>query len=354
MKHNKFVRLLSWFVIFAVVSTGVVCAALVIKDKINNAKLNADFMGSIGNVNENQVWIGTFNLAWNELMDKLGGNVKFEGENNELANKLNNRSFTKEMINEDSYYIQSDYVSKDLRRTIENDLKNRFNIESQILNKIDWNTNNEFLLYAMLKKEFTFKYPFNEKDATTFGDSIEKVKYFGLEAYSLDECFEQIDVLFYNSKEDFAIKINTVEGEDVILYRTNEVKDFEISYKELMEKQKLYTGNKRMIREKDELAVPFIKVNAEINYDDLCNKHIKNTNGAFIKQAVQVVDFELDNYGGNVTSEAFVDMYLCMSMETPRYFNFTDDFIVFLKENTSDKPYFALYVNNIDVLQISE
>ena len=137
-------------------------------------------------------------------------------------------------------------------------------------------------------------------------------------------------------------------------YRTNEVKDFEISYKELIEKQNAYTGSKKMIREKDELAVPFIKVNAEVNYDELCNKRIKNTNGAFIKQALQIVDFELDNYGGNITSEALIDMYLCMSMETPRYFNFTDDFIVFLKENTSDKPYFALYVNNIDVLQISE
>ena len=53
-----------------------------------------------------------------------------------------------------------------------------------------------------------------------------------------------------------------------------------------------------------EFAVPFIKVNAEINYDELCNKHIKNTDGALIKQAVQIVDFELDNYGGNVTIEA--------------------------------------------------
>ena len=109
-----------------------------------------------------------------------------------------------------------------------------------------------------------------------------------------------------------------------------------------------------MIREKDELSIPFINVNAEINYDEICNKHIKNTNGAVIKQAIQIVDFELNNYGGNITSEAIVNMYMCDSIETPRYFNFTDNFVVFLKENTAEQPYFALYVDNTDVLQIAE
>lgn len=86
MKHNKFIRLLSWFIIFAVVSTGIVYAAMVIRDKINNAKLNANFTGSIGNVEGNQVWVGTFNLVWNELIEQLGGNVEFEEGNAELAN----------------------------------------------------------------------------------------------------------------------------------------------------------------------------------------------------------------------------------------------------------------------------
>ena len=107
MKHNKFIRLLSWFVIFAVVSTGIVYAAMVIKDKINNAKLNANFTGSIGNVEGNQVWVGTFNLVWNELIEQLGGNVEFEEGNSELANELNKKTFTKEMLNEDSYYIKT-------------------------------------------------------------------------------------------------------------------------------------------------------------------------------------------------------------------------------------------------------
>ena len=156
--------------------------------------------------------------------------------------------------------------------------------------------------------------------------------------------------MFYNADNDFAVKIATLEGEEVILYRTDNVKDFENTYLELEQKTNSYNGRTTMIREKDELKVPFIKVKAVINYDELCNKTIKNSNGAYIKYAMQNVDFSLDNYGGNIKSEAYVDIYMSSSLEKPRYFNFTDNFVLFLKEADKETPYFALLVDNTDVL----
>lgn len=38
------------------------------------------------------------------------------------------------------------------------------------------------------------------------------------------------------------------------------------------------------------------------------------------------------------------------SLEEPRYFNFTDIFVLYLKEKDKDKPYFALLVDNTDIL----
>ena len=108
------------------------------------------------------------------------------------------------------------------------------------------------------------------------------------------------------------------------------------------------------IREKDEMKIPFIKINAEINYDELCNKVIKGTNGAYIKQAVQQVDFYLDNYGGNIKSEAMINMYMCVGPEDMRKFNFTDQFVIFLKEEGKEKPYFAALIDNTDVLVTDE
>ncbi len=351
VRNNKFIRILSWFLIIGIVVSGIVCASKVIIEKINNANLNPTFSGSFGNISGNQVWVGTFNLAWNDLMDffKLD-KIEFEEGNSSLADELNKRSFSKDYLSEKDYYTAFGAVNTSLRTKIETDLKNKFNENSNILDRVNWNdSNNHYLLYSTLRKEFTFNIPFPKRDSDKFGNSDFKVEYFGLEDSTIDDTFNNVEALFHNSKTDFAVKINTKEGEELYLYRTNNTISFENSYYEMLEKSKQYSGRKTLKREKDKLKVPFIKVNADINYDELCNKHIKGTD-AYINQTIQTVDFELDNYGGHVKSEAMIDMYLCMSFEEQREFNFTDTFVLFMKEKGKGKPYFALLVENTDVL----
>ncbi len=351
IKQNKFIRLLSWILIIIFVSTGIVFATKTILNKINNAKLNPSFSGTIGNVNENNIWVGTFQLVWNELIEKLGMPIEFDNGKSELAENLNKKSFTKDSLHENSYYIKEGKIDSKLKAEIENDLKDKFNTNSEVLNNIDWKSGDtDYLLYSILKKKFTFKSPFIERHSQTFGLSNEKVKYFGLDASSIEDAFDQVTILFYNSNNDFAIKIDTLENEEVILYRTNNFKTFEENYIELENKANAFTGSKTMFRGKDDLKIPFIKVNAIINYDELCNRTIKNTKQYCIKYAIQTVEFELNNYGGNLTSEALVNIYQGFYLESPRAFDFTDTFILYLKETDKKQPYFALYVDNIDVL----
>lgn len=350
-KPQKLLKLCAAFAGFSILTVGVVFGGIALKNYINNAKLNPSFSGSIGNVKENKVWVGTFQIAWNELMDYLGGPIEFEDSTSLLADDLNKQSFNKDMLNEDSYYIGKGIVSPALKEQIENDLKEKFNSNSEILDSIDWNTDyEEYLIYSMLKKSFTFETPFLERKSDTFGNSSKKIKYFGLDSPALEKTFDQVTVLFYNSNSDFAVKIATLEGEEVISYRTDNVTNFSDTYNEIEQKSKKFTGRKTMIREKDELKIPFIKIQSIINYDELCNKTIKNSRGAYIKYAIQTVDFELNNYGGNLSSEAYIDMYLSASIEEPRYFNFTDTFVLYLKEQDKNTPYFALLVDNTDVL----
>ena len=72
----------------------------------------------------------------------------------------------------------------------------------------------------------------------------------------------------------------------------------------------------------------------------------------YIKQALQTIDFELNNYGGSVKSEALIEI-LKSSDNIDRDFSFDSDFVIFLKEKSKDKPYFALKVDNTDVLEMS-
>ena len=104
------------------------------------------------------------------------------------------------------------------------------------------------------------------------------------------------------------------------------------------------------------MNIPFIQVQDEINYDELCGKHIKGTDW-YIRQALQTIDFELNNYGGSVKSEALIGLLesvVSEKSENGREFIFNDDFFVYLKEENKQKPYFALKVDNIDVLVAGE
>ena len=164
---------------------------------------------------------------------------------------------------------------------------------------------------------------------------------------------------FYNRDEnstsyfsnDFGVRLQTKEGEEVILYRTDNNNSFDQIYQEFLEKEKNYTGSREFL-EPDEISIPYIHADANIRYDELCDKEIKGTNGLYILNAIQTVQFNLNEKGGNVTSEAGLqDMYLSIS-DNPRYFKFTDRFVLFLKEKDKEKPYFAMSVDDTSMLEV--
>lgn len=64
----------------------------------------------------------------------------------------------------------------------------------------------------------------------------------------------------------------------------------------------------------------------------------------------QDVNFYLNEKGCNLSSKAsIVTEYMCCSDSMFCYFD--DTFIIFMKEANSDKPYFALKVDNDDILE---
>ena len=65
-----------------------------LKNYKNTNQLTPTFTSKLSNVDENKIWVGTFNLTWNDLMEKIGGKIEFEGGNSELVNELNKQTFT--------------------------------------------------------------------------------------------------------------------------------------------------------------------------------------------------------------------------------------------------------------------
>ena len=297
---------------------------------------------------ENTVWVGTFQLVWNDLMnDIVRGEVMLEGGNDDVVKGLNKQSFSETMLSKNSYYKTHGIMTTTLRDTINTSLMEKFNETSDLLAGVDWN-GRDYLLYAMLKKDFQFPYVYDKLAPEKFGSSREKVKYFGINDKSDRGLRETVDVMFYNSKNDFAVILNTKNKSDlVLLYRTNDKLSLDEAYKQMLEKSFEYEDSKNF-KEKDELKIPFIKFKNDYTYKNLTNKKIKGTDFT-IGSAMQTVDFNLDNKGVKLKSEAAMIMKMSMVLpehEQVRKFYFDDNFYLFLQEGMN-APYFGMKVGDV-------
>lgn len=324
-----------------VILSGIVYATSVIynnyiKNNTNHkVTMNPSYQSTLNENTINNLWIGTLDLAWKDLKEKLGmDKIEIEGENPQIVNDLNKSTFSKEMLDSNDYKIN-------VERTVTNGYK------------IDATLNKE-LNFLEIFDNFSNDYNW------TFGDSKEFIKYFGINNASSEELNKNIEVLFYNKisnensfSNDMAIKLKTKEGDEIILYRTDDQKSFDEYYNDIQVKTNQYTGTKEFSK-KDELRVPYIRINGMISYDELYDKEIKNSDGLCIYDVIQNVNFSLNEKGCNLSSKAtMVTEYLSASLET-KYCYFNDTFIVFMKEQNCDKPYFALKVDNTDILEKKE
>ena len=356
MSMNKITKILIIIALILVSTSGIIYSVMKINGGAKGkAKMVPSFSSSISTMDENKVWCGTFNLVWNDFMnDVIGHKIEFEDGPSEMANELNEQKFTIDELDEKSYFKIHGIENLDLKNKIIQGIKNKFNEESTILERCDFNSEESgYVLYAMLKKEFNFLEPFSTAmGSMEFKNSNTKVKCFGVDNTNNPVACKNVEVLFYNSTEDFAIKLKTIEGEEVYLYKTpSDNNSFEEKYFEMISKKDNYKGNNSW-EKNDYLRIPFISVKDEINYDELCGRYIKDKNRTYIKQALQTINFELNNVGGSVKSEALIEITKSATIEIGRKFLFDDNFVLFLKEENKEKPYFALNVDNIDLLEV--
>ena len=125
----------------------------------------------------------------------------------------------------------------------------------------------------MMQKEFKFEKAFEELENDKFGN-YENVKYFGIKKDSKsDELRNQVEVLYYNSKDDFAIKLKTKQEDEVILCKNPRGNTFNKIYQNIEKEESKYKGNKRL-QEKELLKVPNIKMNEKTEFAEIQNKFI--------------------------------------------------------------------------------
>ena len=310
-------------------------------------------------VNSDSTWCGTFQLVWNDMINEVvGQDILFE-DNNDMVTNLNKKDFNTSMISEEYYYKKYGFKTLSLKKEIEQGIKEKFNQTSDILDSFSWDqddlssNNDRYFFYAMLYREFEYNKKFSILSNDRFGN-YDNVKYFGIDKKSTDEVRKQVEVLFYNDKDNFAIKLHTKNGDEVILYKNPDGKTFNEIYNNMITESNDYKGNKNF-EKNDEFKAPMIDFNVKKEYTELSNKIFTSKDGKeyIIDTAIQTISFSLDEKGGKIKSEAATDMKTTAmpNMNEPRYFNVDNTFALFLNEESKDKPYFAARIDNIKKYQ---
>ena len=305
-------------------------------------------------ITSNTAWCGTFNLIWNDLKNDLAKQDIIFSPQPKMVDNLNKGTFNTSYLSEDSYYKVYGTPTPELKKQIEKAIKEKFNETSSILDDFNWENgqDGDHFLYVMLKKQFEFPKVFTKLENGDFG-KYKNVKYFGIDSNTDEAVRDQVKVLYYNSSSDFAIKLKTKQNDEVIISRGNTENNFGDIFKGITEKSSKYEG-KKSFSKTDKLKIPKISFNLKQEITEVENKPYTFSNGDiyYIEKALQTIEFDLDEKGGRIKSEAGMMTKLSAAMpEEPREFMVDDTFTIFLKEKGKDLPYFAAQISDISQVQ---
>lgn len=331
------------------------------EDTNNNVDSNSTQLSIVTSledkISNNSAWCGTFNLIWNDLKNEIAKqDIVFEtGNQPEQVINLNKGTFTTNDLSEASYYKVYGTPSLELKEEIKKAIKEKFNETSSIIDNFDFEhaSKEDYFLYSMLKKEFEFPKVFTKLPNGKFGD-FDNVKFFGIDRSTDSQVRDQVEVLYYNSRNDFAVKLLTKQNDEVILTRGNTEDNFLDMYNNVVKKGEEYDGAK-YLKSVDTLQVPNISFNLKEEIKDVENRTFRLSNGRqyFISTALQTIEFDLDEKGGRIKSEAGMMVAATSIAEppVPREFIIDDTFTIFLKEEGRELPYFAAKISDISQVQ---
>ena len=313
----------------------------------------------------NSAWCGTMQIVWNDFMDFAGGKPEFK-EKSVFVENLNKKTFSIEDLSEEYYYKKFGNKTLKLKSEIEKGIKDKFNETSDVLDKLDWSEDaldpntpdvERYIFYAMLKRDFEYPQEFTVLDNGKFKDN-DDVKYFGIDSTTNKSVDKQLDVLYYESEENFAIEVETKDKDKIVLVRKDAFEtNFNDIYKSVKSKAASYKGSK-VFQAVDEFKMPNMEFDVLKNYDELSGLMFSAPKAdGIINVAMQTIKFNIDEKGGSIKSEAVMDVTFTSAIKPPedkpepRYFYCDDEFVMFLIEEGKENPYFAVKVDDITLFQ---
>lgn len=333
----------------------------------------------IGN-SQNVLWCGTFQLAWNELGKLIEEDPRFRNEPDMVA-ILNKREFSRKNLNESSFVALAGFVRDNIHEKIRFELQKKFGDKARpkhIPSKTLTPRQQDIVAYAYMFKHLEFETPFEDLDQPLdFKGS--KIDCFGADGQKdiPETILRQVNILSYKDKDDFVLELKTKSAGDRVilakiapaatLKKTIAAVDRRILADEKKRRDKTaeLAGNldqktidRLMLNMQpgDMLKIPKINFDLTRGYSELCDRTliVKNPKVAkdlLISSAVQNIRFQMDEKGVRLRSEAHISLTCSATARHHEHIMIFDNpFLIIMKRRNSNVPYFALWVDNPEVL----
>lgn len=302
---------------------------------------------------QNLVWCATAQVVWNELLDLNGAPIQIERPS-DLVSGFNKKAVNVDVLNDGSYVAMAGKIGEGIIEKIKQALKVKFQdlASPEILDFADSLVESELFAYSYLFENLPFEWAFERPDQRFVFDGI-NVEFFGIDQYDPaviydQQMAEQVMVYDYKEQDDFILELKTRSNESqVILARIPAEKTLALAVN-VVQKRMSRSQSKKM-EAMANLQIPVFNFDLRKTYNDLGGQKIVSDNSFFdgvtMGSLLQQIRFKLDETGAVFKSEA---MYWWG--DTQEHYLFNEPFLIMLKKRTAEKPYFAMWIENTELL----
>lgn len=297
----------------------------------------------------NVLWCSTFQLAWNELYDQVGGPVTLSPAS-PMADILNKRMASKADLDAASYVAVAG-SSDDVHGKIQSELRRKFkgNASPDLLESMP---HGAIIAYSYLYKGLPFQWAFDRfHEKLKFGGK--PVECFGIEQLSDKSEAEtkmasQVSILDYRDRDDFVVELKALESDDrLILAKVRPMSTLMKTVR--MVEGRMNAGTPSEMTHSSDLYVPVLDFDVLRRYRELEMRTITagrpGLKGAHIASALQTIRFRLDETGAVLKSESILLRSIARTNMV-----FDKPFLIMLKRRNARNPYLALWVGNPELL----
>lgn len=308
---------------------------------------------------KNVVWCSTFQLAWNKTCELIGEDLHFVTES-PMVEILNKRTAGEGDLDAKSYVALAGYIRDGILGKIKTELGQKFKGAAcpGLIPSGAGLRPQDIVAYSYLFKNLEFEQQFERLDSPVSFQQA-KVSCFGVgEKPKGDHALmiKQVSILDYRDRDDFIIELKTKSTDDqVILAKIKPAETLETTIRDVL--GRINDAQPAKMLYGDVLKVPKFNFDIYRQFDELRYAKLKVQNPTvaqdlIVLSAEQSIRFQMDEKGVRLKSEAQMTFGCSAHMAPPprHIMIFDRPFLMLLKNNDADMPYFAMWINNPELL----